>query len=57
MTLIAVGQSRLARPALVVGALAAGLAAGWAAGGRVVLIGGLAVVVAAINGYSKAYSP
>lgn len=51
-----------------VGAVAAGLALGWAASGvpvaragdgsaTVVLVGIMAVALAAANGYSKAYSP
>jgi hypothetical protein len=39
------------------GAIALGLVAGWALSGRIVAVAILAVVVAAENGYSKAYSP
>jgi len=38
-------------------ALAAGLAVAWLAGGRLVVLGVLAVMLAAGNGYGKAYSP
>jgi len=45
------------RALLAAGAVAAGLVAGWIArpGGAVVAV--LAVIVAAANGYAKAYSP
>ncbi len=42
---------------LAVTALAAGLAAAWLARGSVVVLGVLAIVLAAGNGYGKAYSP
>jgi hypothetical protein len=45
------------RTLLAVTALGAGLAAGWLAGGSVVVLGVLAVTLAAGNGYGKAYSP
>jgi len=67
------GRARLPRQALTASAatvaVAAGLAVGWAAGwtggwaggwtagGRTVAVGGLAVLVAAANGFAKAYSP
>lgn len=38
-------------------ALAAGLAVAWLVGGRVIILGVLAVLLAAGNGYAKAYSP
>jgi hypothetical protein len=38
-------------------ALAAGLSVAWLAGGRLVVLGVLAVMLAAGNGYGKAYSP
>lgn len=38
-------------------ALAAGLAVAWLAGGRVIILGVLGVLLAAGNGYGKAYSP
>ena len=34
-----------------------GLAIGWAASGRVAAVACLAVLVAAVNGFSKAHSP
>jgi hypothetical protein len=46
-----------ARPLLGAGAIALGLGAGWASSGRIVAVAILAVLVAAGNGYSKAYSP
>jgi hypothetical protein len=46
-----------ARALLAAGAVALGLGIGWAASGRIVAIAVLAVLVAAANGYSKAYSP
>lgn len=46
-----------ARALLAAGALALGLSAGWALSGRIVTVAILAVLVAAGNGYSKAYSP
>lgn len=45
------------RALLAAGAAALGLGAGWALSGRVVTVAILAVLVAAGNGYSKAYSP
>lgn len=45
------------RALLAVLALAAGGALGWLAGGRVAVLSGLAILLAATNGYSKAYSP
>jgi hypothetical protein len=42
---------------LAAGAIAAGLGIGWAASGRIAAIAVLAVIVAAANGYAKAYSP
>jgi hypothetical protein len=38
-------------------AVAAGLVLGWGAAGRVAALAAMAVVLAAANGYSKAYSP
>ncbi len=46
-----------ARALPAAGALALGLCAGWALSGRIVTVAILAVLVAAGNGYSKAYSP
>ncbi len=46
-----------ARALLAAGALVLGLGAGWALSGRIVTVAILAVLVAAGNGYSKAYSP
>jgi hypothetical protein len=46
-----------ARASLAAGAVALGLCAGWAASGRIAAVAVLAVVVAAANGYAKAYSP
>ena len=46
-----------ARAPLAVGAVALGLGAGWALSGRIVTVAILAVLIAAGNGYSKAYSP
>jgi hypothetical protein len=37
--------------------LASGIAIGWLAGGSIAALGGLAVLLAAVNGYSKSYSP
>jgi hypothetical protein len=45
------------RGLLAAGAVALGLVAGWALSGRIVTVAILAVLVAAGNGYSKAYSP
>jgi hypothetical protein len=45
------------RALLSAGAVALGLVAGWALSGRIVAVAILAVLVAAENGYSKAYSP
>jgi hypothetical protein len=45
------------RAVLAAGAIALGLGAGWVLSGRIVTIAILAVLVAAENGYSKAYSP
>ena len=42
---------------LAAGAIALGLGAGWALSGRIVTVAILAVLIAAGNGYSKAYSP
>jgi len=46
-----------ARALRAAAAIALGLGAGWALSGRIVTIAILAVLVAAGNGYSKAYSP
>jgi dolichyl-phosphate-mannose--protein O-mannosyl transferase len=46
-----------ARALLAAGAVALGLAAGRALSGRIVTVAILALLVAAGNGYSKAYSP
>jgi hypothetical protein len=45
------------RALLAVGAIALGLGVGWTLSGRIVAVAILAVLVAAGNGYSKAYSP
>lgn len=45
------------RALLAAGAVALGLVAGWALSGRIATVAILAVLVAAGNGYSKAYSP
>ena len=50
-------DSVVIRTLLGVLALAAGLAVAWLAGGRPVVLGVLAVMLAAGNGYGKAYSP
>lgn len=42
---------------LAAGATVLGLGAGWALSGRIVTIAIVAVLIAAGNGYSKAYSP
>jgi hypothetical protein len=47
----------LAKWTFAAGAVTAGLIIGQAAAGRVSVVAGLAVIVAAANGYSKAYSP
>jgi hypothetical protein len=46
-----------ARALLAAGAIVLGLGAGWVLSGRIVTVAILAVLVAAGNGYSKAYSP
>jgi hypothetical protein len=46
-----------ARALFAAGAIALGLVAGWALSGRIVTVAILAILVAAENGYSKAYSP
>jgi hypothetical protein len=46
-----------ARALLAAGAVALGLGAGWALSGGVAALAILAVLIAAGNGYSKAYSP
>ena len=51
------GPHARARVLLAAGAIALGLGAGWALSGRIVAVAILAVLVAAGNGYSKAYSP
>ena len=38
-------------------AVGAGFAVGWAASGRVGVVAAMAILIAAANGYSKAYSP
>jgi len=45
------------RTLLAAGATALGLGAGWALSGRIAAVAILAVLIAAGNGYSKAYSP
>jgi hypothetical protein len=45
------------RALLAAGAIALGLGAGWALSGRIVTVAIVAVLIAAANGYSKAYSP
>jgi hypothetical protein len=45
------------RAPLAAAAIALGLVAGWVLSGRIVTVAVLAVLVAAENGYSKAYSP
>jgi len=45
------------RALLAAGAIALGLVAGWALSGRIAILATLAVLIAAGNGYSKAYSP
>jgi hypothetical protein len=45
------------RSLLAAVAIAAGLAVAWLAGGSVVVLAVLAVLLAASNGYGKAYSP
>ncbi len=47
----------MAKLAAASGAVAAGLAVGWLAGGGLAALAALAAVVAVMNGYSKAYSP
>ena len=46
-----------ARALLAAGATALGLGVGWALSGRIVIVAIAAVLIAAGNGYSKAYSP
>ena len=45
------------RAPLAAGAIALGLGAGWALSGGIVTVAILAVLLAAENGYAKAYSP
>jgi hypothetical protein len=45
------------RAILAAGAIALGLGAGWVLSGRIVAVAIVAVLIAAGNGYSKAYSP
>jgi len=45
------------RALLAAGAIALGLVAAWAVSGRIVIVAIAAVLIAAGNGYSKAYSP
>jgi hypothetical protein len=45
------------RSVLAATALAAGLSAAWVAGGSLVVLGVLTIILAAANGYGKAYSP
>jgi hypothetical protein len=45
------------RALLSAGVIALGLVVGWALSGRIVTAAILAVLIAAENGYSKAYSP
>ena len=47
----------LVKTVLACFALSAGLAAGWLGSGRLAALAVPAAVLAAINGYSKAYSP
>ena len=51
------GSATLARLLLAAAAVAAGLAAGWLAHGRIAVIAVLAVGLAAANGYAKSHSP
>lgn len=53
----AVVDSPLGRGLLAVTAIAGGMAAAWLASGRSSLLAGMAVLLAAGNGYGKAYSP
>jgi hypothetical protein len=46
-----------ARALFAAGTIALGLGAAWALSGRIVTVAIVAVVIAAGNGYSKAYSP
>jgi hypothetical protein len=46
-----------ARVLLAAGATVLGLGVGWALSGRIVTVAIAAVLIAAGNGYSKAYSP
>jgi hypothetical protein len=46
-----------ARAFLAAGTVAAGLCMGWATAGHVATLAALAIPLAAVNGYSKAYSP
>ena len=39
------------------GAVVVGLALGWATNGQLALLAGITVILAAVNGYAKAYSP
>jgi hypothetical protein len=46
-----------AKTTLVAASLASGIIVGWLADGRAAAIAGVAVLLAAANGYSKSYSP
>lgn len=48
---------RKSRVFLTAGAIAVGLGAGWVTSGSVAAVAAPAVLIAAVNGYSKAYSP
>ncbi len=50
-------DSAAARATLAALAVATGLAVAWLAAGRVVVLAILAILLAASNGYGKAYSP
>jgi hypothetical protein len=39
------------------GAVVVGLALGWATNGQLALLSALTIILAAVNGYAKAYSP
>jgi hypothetical protein len=55
-----VGSRTLPRSGLAAAigaAVTAGLALGWAAAGPSLALAGLAILLAAANGYGKAYSP
>lgn len=50
-------DGRAVRTLLAVAAAAGGMTAAWLADGRIVVLAAMAMLLAAGNGYGKAYSP